>query len=322
MVTMHRVVGDCAAADRVAREAATLAPTDPTVYAMRAETAASLGAPHDALALLLAQKREHMSEARRAPEKANDDFSLAMRDGDFTAALGALDEADKLGGKLDETNKRVVDRAMVLREIGEPKKAADVAAAFLDRMSANALPEQPWQDPTGALLQVESAGGHMRDADFVTRRDAWIAGWRARLDATSWNQDGVIVWLGAYVALDDPPKARAIEAIEALPKFGNHDLARLDTSVRQSTPQIGATLLAAGRVEEAIAPLEKATRWCRMVPSVHAFVALGEARAARGDVRAACDAFAVVERDWGNAKPRSVTLEAARKDARRYACPR
>src|SRR6202042_2455938 len=52
MVTMNRVVGDCTSADRVAREAATLAPADPIVYAMRAETAASLGAPRDAIAVL------------------------------------------------------------------------------------------------------------------------------------------------------------------------------------------------------------------------------------------------------------------------------
>ena len=89
----------------------------------------------------------------------------------------------------------MIDGGMAFAE-----KAAEVAAAFLDRMSANALPEQPWQDPTGALLQIEVAGARIKDADFSARRDAWISGWRARLDATSWLQDGVIVWLGAYVA--------------------------------------------------------------------------------------------------------------------------
>ena len=66
-------------------------------------------------------------------------------------------------------------------EMGEPARAASVALSFIDRMSAHTMPEQPWQDPTGRLLAVANVAGRISNADYVTRRDAWVASWRTRL---------------------------------------------------------------------------------------------------------------------------------------------
>jgi Tfp pilus assembly protein PilF len=322
VVTMDRAAGDCAAADRVAREAAALAPEAAAVYGLRAATAASLGAPREAVAALLAQKRAHEPAAQRALEQANDDYALAMRAGDFGAALAALDAADRQddSGRLDRPASLALERAGVLREMGEDRRAADVALAFLDRMSAYKLPEQVWDDPTGELLGVAEAGGRLAHADWVARRDAWIASWRGRLAPEAWRQDGVALWLGAWANVDEPSPARAKEAIASLSQFGDHQLDRYDPGVQAHDGRTGALFLAAGQVDEAVKHLESATRSCRIAPLVPAFLSLGRARALRGDERGACEAFEQVERSWGRAKPRSVTLEAARVEMKRHAC--
>ncbi|HEY1954321.1 MAG TPA: serine/threonine-protein kinase [Polyangiaceae bacterium] len=322
VVAMERSAGECAAADAVAREAATLAPEDPQVWAMRAETAASLGAGRGALVDLLEQKRSRMPADAAKRAKAKDDYALAMRDGDFDAALAALDEADRVdqSDRIDDAASRAVERARLLREMGEPVRAADVAVVFLERMIARTLPEQAWQDPTGALLAIAHAGGRITDADWATRRDAWVAGWRTRLGPEGWRQDGLAVWIGALASLDDPSPARASDALRALPDFGDGNLARYDPSIQENEARVGALFVAAGRIDDAIPRLESATRWCRLAPLVRGFLSLGEARAAKGDVTGACDAFATVERQWAGAKPRSVTLEAARAESKRHAC--
>ncbi len=321
LVWIDRMGGDCATADHVAREMVTLAPDLSLGYAHRAETAAALGAPSDALRELLAQKREHAA-VKSPAERADDDSSIALREGDFTAALAFLDAADAAANESETTEQRgarVLGRTNILREIGDTKKAGAVAMAYLDRTMARALPEQPWQDHNGALLSVAFEGGRLSQSDYVRRRDDWVQSWRTRLDPAGWQHDGLVVWIGAYLNLT-PTRERAQEALLALPSFGAHNLDRNDTSVHEHEPEMGAVLLAAGRVDEAAVHLESATRWCRLVPFVPAWRSLGEARLSRGDSKGACDAFAKVEQLWGRAKPASITRDRARADGKRAGC--
>jgi serine/threonine-protein kinase len=320
LVWIDRMGGECTTADHVAREMVVLAPDLSLGYAQRAETTAALDAPRETLRELLAQKRAH--ETIQSPaEQADDESAVALRSGDFTTALAFLDAADAAedGETTDQRGMRAVLRTSVLREIGDTKKAGDVAMAYLDRTMARALPEQPWQDRTGTLLSVAFEAGRLTHADYVKRRDDWVQSWRARLDPAGWQHDGLVIWIGAY-ANAKPSPAGAEEALAALPAFGAHDLDRNDTSVHEHEPEMGALLLAAGRVDEAVRHLESATRWCRLVPFVSAWRSLGQARLARGDSQGACAAFAMVEKLWGHAKPASVTRDEARADAKRAGC--
>jgi len=319
---IDRVVGECAASDRVAREAALLAPEQPLVYEMRAESAAALGAPDDGVIELLTQKRARMPQAERAAEKASDDLRLAMRHGNFPAALDALEAIERSVNdpKMDELGKWVTERASVLREMGDAAKSGAVAMAFLDRMTAHVIPEQPGQDPTGRLLAMANASGRLSDIEYVRRRDEWVSGWRARLGEGGWQDDGIAVWLSAYASATDPSPERAKEAFAVLPQFGTYDAKRPDASIRLLDPEVGALFLAAGKLEEANLRLGDATRWCQIAPFVRAFYSDGETRARMGDKAGACEAFAAVERQWGHAKPRSVTLEAARAAMKKYGC--
>ncbi len=322
ITSIHRLLGDCVAADRVAREIALLAPDQSLSYKLRAECAAALDAPDDAVTELLGQKRSHLPEARRAAEKSNDDYLLAMRHGDFTAAVAALDARERAADdpKLEDLGEWTMQRVHVLWEMGERTKSGDVALAFLNRMTAHVVPEQPGQDPTGSLLAFAYASKRMTDVEYVKRRDAWIAGWRARLGERNWRNDGIYVWLDAYASTTDPSAEQAREAFDALPTFGVYDARHVDASVRFLDPEVGALFLAVGKLDEANLLLGEAMRWCKLVPYVHAFYLYGETRARMGDTAGACAAFASVEQRWGHAKPRSTTLEAARAAMKKYQC--
>ena len=78
--------------------------------------------------------------------------------------------------------------------------------------------------------------------------------------------------------------------------------------------------------ERALPLLEKAVAECFALwhPHLHTRVHhwLGQACEALHDERGACDAYAVVLKRWGRAKPRSVTAEAALTRSRALRCDR
>ena len=86
----------------------------------------------------------------------------------------------------------------------------------------------------------------------------------------------------------------------------------------------GRTLLRGGRAADAIAPLRVAAARCDATeyPFEHtrAHLWLGQALEATGDKPGACDAYAVVLKRWGEARPASVTAATARERATKLAC--
>jgi serine/threonine-protein kinase len=87
---------------------------------------------------------------------------------------------------------------------------------------------------------------------------------------------------------------------------------------------IGRTYLLAGDTEGALDRLRSATGSCGVLDNLFFYVRaheeLGEALAAKGDTDAACGELRVVLSYWGQAKPRSVTADAARAQMRRLRC--
>jgi TolA-binding protein len=83
---------------------------------------------------------------------------------------------------------------------------------------------------------------------------------------------------------------------------------------------VGSLLLSADRLDEAEKLLRIATNRCAVAPDQSARLALANLLARRGDKAEACATYAVIEKGWGNAKPRSVTAEAGRAAARKLGC--
>ena len=86
----------------------------------------------------------------------------------------------------------------------------------------------------------------------------------------------------------------------------------------------GRVYLLAGDAEPALPELRVAARVCPVLDGiwqcVRASEELGEALEATGDRAGACAAFARVNAWWGQAKPRSLTADKARKHAKGLGC--
>jgi serine/threonine-protein kinase len=87
---------------------------------------------------------------------------------------------------------------------------------------------------------------------------------------------------------------------------------------------IGKVYSLAGRVEEALPYLTRATADCGVLYApfrhISAHYHLGMALEGKGDTRGACAAYQVVLDHWGNAKPRSLTAEKARARSKALDC--
>jgi hypothetical protein len=87
---------------------------------------------------------------------------------------------------------------------------------------------------------------------------------------------------------------------------------------------LGRALVLAGRPREALPHLERAVADCRahygpfLDTAFH--LHLGMAREGLGDKDGACSVYKVVLDRWGEAKPRSVTAEKARAQAKALGC--
>jgi serine/threonine-protein kinase len=140
--------------------------------------------------------------------------------------------------------------------------------------------------------------------------------------------DRAQIWSYAYAS----PASTASEAQAALdaladygppsPSVGNYN----DPFGRLGSPEadLGHVYLLAGRLDEAIDHLRRAVATCDVFPStidhVRAALNLGRALEQKGDKAGACDAYTRVLAQWGNAKPRSVTADAARKQSKALGC--
>jgi serine/threonine-protein kinase len=213
-------------------------------------------------------------------------------------------------------------RHQLLLEAGERTEASRHAARLRQRLDA--LPTNPFaedwavaQDPVPRLLNAEYRGGLLSRAGHNAERVAWLQRWGPR--STRFTRP--FFWVHAYAEYAETPE-EATEALAALPRFGAVPPFRPLTATNFS---IGRTYLLAGKVDEAIPYLTKATKACTPlsypVPYVRSNLFLGMALAKKGDKPGACAAYAKVLKHWGKAKPRSVSAEQARKLSRELGCP-
>jgi serine/threonine-protein kinase len=101
------------------------------------------------------------------------------------------------------------------------------------------------------------------------------------------------------------------DAVAALPR----ELAPISDELVGA--EAGVALVRAGRLAEGETLLERVVRRCDALAdplgTMRALLALGEVREKRGDASGARAAYGRILAAWGNAKPRSITADAARK---------
>jgi eukaryotic-like serine/threonine-protein kinase len=281
------------------------------------------GRPLEEVRATLASRLEKMLPGPRGQAEALDAYRTACFTGDFADALA---RAEVAGAGAQDRQDRAVwawNRALVLMEIGQSAEAGRVAVTFLeedagrsrDRRSAGVPPDG---DPTPSLLAIARDAGRISQSTFTRERDAWARGREVELGRHPRGR----LWLAAFAAA----ATSAEDAREALAVRGEYTKSFVPVADHAGEVQIGRVLLLAGRTDDAVTFLRRATESCTALTSplwhTRGFDLLGHALEARGDRAGACAAYSVVLDRWGGARPRSITAERARGRVKILGCKR
>jgi serine/threonine protein kinase/tetratricopeptide (TPR) repeat protein len=321
---IDEVEGACTQEETDARRWLGIDRKDPLAYDALAEALYAEGRPVEAVQEVLRQKWSELDDAERAQTTLDDETRLDLLAGDFASAetharqLQSAVESDKNQSVHARPAGALVE---AYSESGQTDKAAAVADDFLKRRDAW-LPDPIVEDfaiandVTVLMLEAEARGGRLTAAQLAAEREAWTT---RQLAVISAGHRGYL-WVHGYAAHAASPTAAtealgALGRFEPLPPFAPKTIA---------DGALGHAYLLAGRVDDALPMLTRATRTCLAVeqPIAHtrAEFELGTALEAKGDHAGACAAYAAVLARWGHAKPRSVTADNARSRARALAC--
>ena len=251
----------------------------------------------------------------RGPSERTDAILVDLLAGDFVSAeTAARAWSDAVKDSTVAADHGEVARLLVLieEESGRTADAAADAQTYLDGRDGwepNARFED-WamsKEPTPMMLAARLHVGAITQAVYDRELARTVDRWEARVVPHLRN----FIWLYAYaVPTETPAEGKgALEkraAYEPLPPFTPLTLLGAD---------VGRTDLLAGRVDDALEALQRATQNCSPVDhpleSTRAHYFLGQAREAKKDTAGACAAYGVVRDRWEHAKPRSVTAQKA-----------
>jgi serine/threonine-protein kinase len=327
----ERADGRC---DAMAADARVLAATDtPTPIeegAPRRLTSGTLGAvvaEAQARAALGAPVAEIEQLAARARTEGPPGGAVVF-EAPIAMLAGKLDEArasaerratstvpdDVLGRAI--ASRTVIDLAL---ETGDLAGAGKVAAAIRAELGAGDAIADVANDPRPRLAAVELRAGLIGRDEADRLLSTWEAAWRARADDdagpwVAWRRWVVVRGSGVETA----DEARGALALAPTGSPGP----AFDMDPLTFARVYGRVLLRAGRADDAIPFLRRAAATCSWsLPQVlGARLDLADALAQRGDRAGACASYTVVLARWSDAKPRSVTAEAARAAAKKAGC--
>lgn len=297
---------------------------DPSSAIAHNELAVALhagGQPPPAVNAAVEQAAKRFRDQGRMEQAGRLRIHHALVFGDFEAAerLARDLEKETAGESLEE--KHVVPAlalVQIYEELGQDKRAAEVADRFLAQRSAWTRPvvQLTWWDSTMAFLEAKRRGGALDAAGFAAAREAWASGW---VDGTGDTMQAA-VWFIGYAA---PARSEA-EAREALAAQPPLQPAAFYTQMAPKVEMwLGGLHSMAGDPESALPHLQIAARSCTALdePIQHtvATFRLGLVREQRNDKPGACAAYRTVLGRWGRARG-SVTAQAAAARAKALKC--
>ena len=329
---LHEKRGQCAEMEGMARRMIAAGVPAPASYFTLAQALAARNGSPGSVREALKQAEQGLadlpaslvSETVRKQRRLGLSWAIADLEGDFEASERiAREYAPTIEGSTAQSERGALAwrMARIYLETGRDADAGRVAADYLDRRDA-------WEPAPGAedvamagdatpfLLLTALRTGAITRADFEARRASFRRTWRARMTPVT----RAFLWVHGYAAMVDG-EADAREALAALPEL--QPLPPFQPESRAET-EVGRTFLLGGRVDEAITSLERAAANCGVLhlpaEHVHVLLALGDARAVKGDVAGACAAYAGVLARWDRARPRSVSAERARAQRKALGC--
>jgi serine/threonine-protein kinase len=310
-------IGDCAGLEADAQRMLAVERKSYRAHDFLARALYARGAPIEAVKEVYRQKAQALPEIARKASESRDGARVAAIRGDFGAAEKMARELERVAQKGGEDER--ADAALLLagiyEEQGDLARAAEVADSFVRRRAAFGPAGKLRADPLPRLLMLAARAGVRARADAEAERDRWLRAWAARGSSVPRSEMWLEGWAAPAFTADE-----AKAALEAMPGYGPIPLI-LDQG--WSAPELGKVQLLAGRTEEAIATLKKATAACHAIEepfeSTRSHALLG--RALEGtDTAGACAAYGVVLARWGGS-PRSVTAHNARLRMKTLGCP-
>ena len=309
--------GEVAKLEEDARSMIAVESDSPLAYEFLAEALESRAAPVESVVHAL-QLRQAVVFGMHAIFAGFLDPTVAPAwlSGDFEGVIARFPDWEKV--RLTTTSDRIASdvtrsEILVFTEAGQPERALAVADDYTRRLPA--LTADDPADARSCVLALRRRLGRISGTELRTQREAWMKETQASLTSRSANS----AWFEFYASVRTAPEAR-----EALDVLAEYTPLPAYTGDLGSEETMGRILLLAGKAEEAAPHLRSAFKACFHPSMLHQHVwaaeELGEVLAAEGDKDGACAAFGEAVARWGNAKPRSVTVDAARSQMRKLGC--
>lgn len=309
--------GHCDAAAAAARKLIAVDERSPLGFEALARAELGRGLGTSGVHAILAEKWARTAPDRKEVDQARDEFFLRLHAGKFDEAFAALDTWDDRAARRSvyaiARTFPVISRVALNLELGRNDAAAAIARGLAE--SSVSWVRSDFIDVPTEVSRALYLTGQIERGEFLQRRAHDEEG----LIARGGYFDPAVRWLEAYVQSIKVPEDAQL-ALEHRPS----DRGVLDPVLRDAAvdKRVGLMFVLAGRPEDSLGPLERATRACtlyRTLEQVQALAIYGDVLAAMGRRDAACAAYASVLNRWGRAA-QSESVRKALRGAQQLHC--
>jgi serine/threonine-protein kinase len=313
-ILLLRDQGECEAMEQDARTWQNIEPEAPDPSYQLAAALMARGAPIQSVEVALRQSWNARKEDR-ADNEAEDTANVRLAQGDFAGAERATVDWDNArpGQEVVLHSGPQQQLAFISYEEGDVQKSARIADGFLKILPA-LTPSPVGNDPTIWTAEYLFRAGRITKQELEDKRKTWLKEREANRTQQENMRLGPFRWAQLYGAFAETLD----EAKDAIAK--QDDFLPMPPESRRTTQfeaALGKTYALASRSEDALPPLHAITKACialgQPILQTRSFYFLGMALEGKGDIDGAKKAYQVVVDRWGNAKPKSVTAEAAKK---------
>ncbi len=313
-ILLLRDEGECEAMEQDARAWQNIEPEAPDPSYQLAAALMARGAPIQSVEVALRQSWRARKEDR-ADNEAEDTANVRLAQGDFAGAERATMDWDaaRPGQEVVLHSGPQQQLAFIAYEEGDVQKAARIADGFLKILPA-LTPSPVGNDPTIWTAEYMFRANRISKQDLEDKRKTWLKEREANRTQQENMRLGPFRWAQLYAGFAETLD----EAKDALDK--QTDFLPLPPESRRTSSfdaELGKTYALAGKNDDALPPLRHVTKACialgQPILQTRSFYFLGMALEGKGDIDGAKKAYQVVIDRWGNAKPKSVTAEAAKK---------
>jgi serine/threonine-protein kinase len=287
-----------------------------STYFYRASAMYADGRAIEAVREMMAAGWTRLPADQRAIAEPIDRARLEYAEGRFDEGDARARELARVVATSDDVTRRSGAAVLLVESALESGRTRDADALSAQYLKTSEILSRgpPVVDPVPFMRSVRLRSGSSSLEAWRSANAEWI---RANMPRA---QVPPLLWTHAFAwGLDTSEAATA--ALEELRKIGGEPIPEVWT---QETAHIGHAYLLAGRSKDGIRALQLNARLCTRLlfpfTYVRGLLWFGAALEATGDAQGACDEYRAVVVGWGNAKPRSVTAEEARKRAAAIHC--